>query len=161
MHRERRGRGRERRWGKVGPGASRKEGSYRVPVTAQDATLVEALILDWCGSLGSASATVRIDTTKPQTEALNDVNVRRMGLARLHFRVTEPSGLSPSAKVVIKTRRSTGRPVTTITFDSLETNVEHIHPFKLTFASGLYRWCVWPPTWPATYRTRWPSLSSG
>jgi hypothetical protein len=118
-------------------------GSYTVPVTAQGTTTVEARILDWCGNLGSASATVRIDTTKPQTEALNDVNVRRFRLARLHFRVTEPSGLSPSAKVVIRIRRSTGHLVKTITFDSLETNVEHIHPFTVTFAGGLYRWCVY------------------
>ena len=64
-------------------------GSYLVPITAQGETLVEARILDWCGNLGSASATVRIDTTKPQTEALNGVNVRRFGFAKLHFRVTE------------------------------------------------------------------------
>jgi hypothetical protein len=117
--------------------------SYTVPVTAQGATLVEARILDCCGNLGSASVTVRIDTTKPQTEALNNVNVRRFGLARLHLRVTEPFGLSPSAEVVIRIRRSSGQLVKTITLDDLEMNVEYIHTFKVTFARGLYRWAVW------------------
>jgi len=118
-------------------------GSYTVPVTAQGATLVEARILDWCGNLGSASATVRIDTTKPHPEALDAVRVRRMGLAKLHFRVTEPAGLSPSSKVVIRIRRPNGQIVKTLTFDDLATNVEHTQSFKVTFNRGLYRWYVY------------------
>ena len=118
-------------------------GSYTVPVTAQGATLVEARILDWCGNLGSASATVRIDTTKPHPEALDAVRVRRMGLAKLHFRVTEPAGLSPSVKVTIRIRKPNGQIMKTIILDDVATNVEHTQSFKVTFNRGLYRWYVY------------------
>jgi len=118
-------------------------GSYTVPVTAQGATLVEARILDWCGNLGSASATVRIDTTKPHPEALDAVRVRRMGLAKLHFRVTEPAELSPNANVVIRIRKPNGQIVKTITLDDVAMNVEQTHTFKVMFNRGLYRWFVY------------------
>jgi len=115
--------------------------SYTVPVTTQGAITVNAQALDWCNKVGTASATVNIDTTKPTTAALNDVSVKRNKTAKLKFSITEPAGLSPSAKVVIEIKRSKST-AKTITIASAPTNAPQTCSFKCKLAKGTYKWYV-------------------
>jgi len=115
--------------------------SYTVPVTTQGAITVNAQALDWCNKVGTASATVNIDTTKPTTAALNDVSVKRNKTAKLNFSITEPAGLSPSAKVVIEIKRSKST-AKTITIASAPTNAPQTYSFKCKLAKGTYKWYV-------------------
>ena len=40
----------------------------------------------------TSTATFKIDTTKPTTDAINAVSVKRKQTAKLKFRVSEPAG---------------------------------------------------------------------
>ena len=118
--------------------------SYTVPVTTQGAIAVSAQALDWCNRVGTASATVNIDTTKPATDALNAVTVKRNKTAKLKFRITEPTNLSPSAKVVLKIKAvKGGNTVKTITIDNATMNATQTSSFKVTLKKGSYRWYVY------------------
>jgi len=117
--------------------------AYTVPVTTQGAIVVSAQALDWCNRVGTASATVNIDTTKPGTAALGNVSVKKGKTAKLKYRITEPTGLSPSAKVVIKIKRSDGSTAKTATISSAPTNAEQTHSFTCNLAKGTYKWYVY------------------
>ena len=118
--------------------------SYTVPVTTQGAITVSAQALDWCNRVGAASATVNIDTTKPATDARNAVSVKRNKTAKLKFRITEPAGLSPTAKVVIKIKSAKGgNTVKTITIASAPTNSNQTYSFKCTLKKGAYKWYIY------------------
>ena len=117
--------------------------AYTVPVTTQGAITVSAQALDWCNRVGTASATVNIDTTKPGTAALGTVSVKKGKTAKLKYRVTEPAGLSPSAKVVILINRRNGTTAKTITIDSAPTNSQRTYSFRCNLARGSYKWYVY------------------
>ena len=118
--------------------------SCTVPVTTQGALAISAQATDWCNLVGAASATVNIDTTQPTTDALNAVSVKRGKTASLRYRVSEPTNLSPSAKVVLKVMTAKGgRTVKTVTVSSATMNVTHSATFKVTFRKGAYRWYVY------------------
>ena len=117
--------------------------AYTVPVTTQGAIAVSAQALDWCNRVGTASATVNIDTTQPGTAALGDVSVKKGKTAKLKYRITEPAGLSPSAKVVIKIKRSDGSTAKTTTINSAPTNVQQSYSFTCNLAKGSYKWYVY------------------
>jgi len=117
--------------------------AYTVPVTTQGAIAVSAQALDWCNRVGSAGATVNIDTTQPETAALGNVSVTKGKTAKLKYRVTEPAGLSPSAKVVIKIKRGNGTTAKSITIDSAPTNAQQTYSFRCNLARGSYKWYVY------------------
>jgi hypothetical protein len=117
--------------------------AYTVPVTTQGAIAVSAQALDWCNRVGTASATVNIDTTKPETAALGNVSVKKGKTAKLKYRITEPAGLSPSAKVVIKIKRGNGTTAKTITINSAQTNAQQSYSFTCNLAKGTYKWYVY------------------
>jgi len=117
--------------------------AYTVPVTIQGAIAVSAQALDWCNRVGTASATVNIDTTKPETAALGNVSVKKGKTAKLKYRITEPAGLSPTAKVVIKIKRGNGTTAKTITINSAQTNAQQTYSFKCNLAKGTYKWYVY------------------
>ena len=117
--------------------------SYTVPVATQGAITVSAQALDWCNRVGTASATVNIDTTKPETAALGNVSVKKGKTAKLKYRITEPAGLSPTAKVVIKIKRGNGTTAKTITINSAQTNAQQTYSFKCNLAKGTYKWYVY------------------
>jgi hypothetical protein len=90
------------------------------------------------------SVTVNIDTTKPTTAALNAVNVKRGRTATLKFRISEPTDLSPSAKVVLKVKTAkTSRTVMTKTLNGVPMNVQQAYSFRATFKKGSYKWYVY------------------
>ena len=118
--------------------------SYTVPVTTQGAIAVSVQALDWCNRVGTASATVNIDTTKPTTDALNAVSVKKGNSAKLKYRITEPTNLSPKAKVVLKIKKAKGgNTVKTMTIKSATMNATHSYGFKVTLKKGSYRWYVY------------------
>ena len=117
--------------------------AYTVPVTTQGAIIVSAQALDWCNRVGAASVTVNIDTTKPETAALGNVSVKKGKTAKLKYRVTEPAGLSPSAKVVIKIKRGNGTTAKTFTINSAPVNSLRTYGFKCNLAKGSYKWYVY------------------
>ncbi len=117
--------------------------AYTVPTSTQGAITVNAQAFDWCNRVGAASATINIDTTKPETTALGNVSVKRGNTARLKYRITEPAGLSPSAKVVIKIRRGNGTTAKTITINSAPTNARRTYSFRCNLAKGSYKWYVY------------------
>jgi hypothetical protein len=118
--------------------------SYTVPVTTQGAIAVSAQALDWCNRVGTASATVNIDTTKPDTDALNAVSVKKGKNAKLKFRISEPVGLSPGAQVVIKIKSAKGgNTVKTITIPSAPVNSNQTYSFKCTLKKGAYKWYIY------------------
>ena len=118
--------------------------SYTVPVTTQGPIVVSAQATDWCGRVGSASATVNIDTTQPTTDALNAVKVKRNKTAKLKFVIGEPAGLSPIARVVLEVRASKGgRVVRTETLTGVPMNVTQSYGLKVAFKKGAYRWYVY------------------
>ena len=112
-----------------------------MPTTTQGLISVSAQVFDWCNRVGTASATVRIDTTKPGTDALNAVSVRRGKIAELRFRVSEPSDLSPSARVALQVKKG-GRVVKTKTLRSVPMNTTEMYSFRVTLKKGSYRWSV-------------------
>jgi hypothetical protein len=117
--------------------------AYTVPTTTEGPIAVSVQALDWCNRIGTASATVNIDTTKPETEALNNASVKRRKTANLKFRVSEPANLSPSAKVVIKVKRRNGTTAKTITIAAAPMNAQQTASFKCTLAKGTYKWYVY------------------
>jgi hypothetical protein len=116
--------------------------SYTVPTSTQGSVVVSVQALDWCNAVGTASATVRIDTTQPRTQAQNAVSVRRGSTARLKYRVSEPADLSPTADVVIQVKKS-GRVVKTFRFADTPMNSDRTYSFRCTLAKGSYRWYVY------------------
>jgi hypothetical protein len=120
------------------------ETTYTVPVTTEGAITVDAQALDWCNRVGTASATVNIDTTKPHTDALNAVTVKKGKTATLKFRISEPADLSPSAKVVLKVKANKGgRTPMTKTLNGVPMNARQTYSFKVTFKKGSYKWYVY------------------
>ena len=117
--------------------------AYTVPTSTQGAIIVNAQAFDWCNRVGAASATINIDTTKPGTAALGNVSVKRGKTARLKYRVTEPAGLSPSAKVVIKIKRGNGTTAKTFTIRNAPTNSKRTYSFTCNLAKGSYKWHVY------------------
>ena len=117
--------------------------SYTVPVTTQGGITVYARATDWCSITAATSEVVKIDATKPETAALGNVSVKKGNTARLKYRVTEPAGLSPSAKVVILINRRNGTTAKTITIDSAPTNSQRTYSFRCNLARGSYKWYVY------------------
>ena len=117
--------------------------SYTVPVTTQGGITVYARATDWCSITAATSEVVKIDATKPETAALGNVSVKKGNTARLKYRVTEPAGLSPSAKVVIKIKRGNGTTAKTITIRSAPTNSKRTCSFRCNLAKGTYKWYVY------------------
>jgi hypothetical protein len=118
--------------------------SYTVPVTTQGAIAVSVQALDWCNRVGTASATVNIDTTKPDTDALNAVSVKKGKNAKLKFRISEPVGLSPSANVVIKIKSvKGGNTAMRITIPDAPVNSNQTYSFKCTLKKGAYKWYIY------------------
>lgn len=116
---------------------------YTVPVTTQGPVVVTVQALDWCNRVGTSSATVNIDTTKPATDALKSVTVKRNKIASLKYRISEPTNLSPSAAVVITIKaKKSGRTVKTINVPSVPMNTMQTAKVKATFAKGSYKWFV-------------------
>lgn len=117
--------------------------SLTVPVTEQGAIVVDARAYDWCNRVGSATVTVNIDTTRPGTEALRDVRVKKGRTARLRYRVTEPAGLSPTADVVISVERADGTTAKTLRVADAPVNVEGSVSFACDLRKGRYTWHVY------------------
>ena len=118
--------------------------SYTVPASTQGRIRVEVRALDWCNRVGTAGAMVNIDTTQPRTATLGNVSVTRGKTAMLKFRVSEPSNLSPTAKVVLKAKAARGNRAATIgTLKSVPMNAKQAYSFKCTLAPGTYRWYVY------------------
>ena len=115
--------------------------SYTVPVTTQGEIGVSAQVVDWCDRVGAASTVVRIDTTKPRTDALNAVSVKRGKIAKLKFRVSEPSDLSPTASVTIQVKKG-ARVVMTKTLSGVPMNSTETYSFRVGLKKGSYRWYV-------------------
>ena len=115
--------------------------TYTVPATTQGEITVSAQVFDWCDRVGSASATVRIDTTRPKTDALNAVSVRRGKIARLKFRVSEPTGLSPTGDVTLQIKKGE-RVVWTKVLSSVPMNSTEQYSFRVSLKKGSYRWYV-------------------
>ena len=92
----------------------------------------------------SAPKTFTIDTTKPTTDALNAVSVKRNKTAKLKFRISEPAGHSPSAQVVLKIKAAKGgNTVKTKTLNGVPMNAQQTYSFKVTFKKGSYKWYVY------------------
>jgi hypothetical protein len=116
--------------------------TYVVPTSTQGAITVSVRGIDWCDRIGTASATVHIDTTRPETATLGNASVRRGKAAKLRYRISEPSDLSPSADVVITIKRSNGRTVKTIPVAAGPMNSDRTCSFTCRLARGTYRWYV-------------------
>ena len=120
------------------------ESTYTVPVTTQGVIVVSAQALDWCNHVGTASATVKIDTTPPTTDALKAVSVKKGRSVKMQFRITEPAGLSPTAEVVLKVvAASSGRTVKALTIKAAPMNATQTASFRITFKKGAYKWYVY------------------
>jgi hypothetical protein len=117
--------------------------SYTVPTTTQGAVTVSVQALDWCNQAGAAGATVNIDTTKPGTQTLGNVSVKKGGTAKLRFRVSEPAGLSPTATVTLKVEKSNGKVVKSIPVANVPVNSDRTQPFTCNLAKGTYTWYVY------------------
>ncbi len=117
--------------------------SYTVPIASQGAVQVSVQALDWCNKVGTAQATVKIDTTKPETEALGNVSVKKGKTAKLKYRIGEPAGLSPTADVVIKIKRGNGSTAKTVTKDDVQVNESQTASFKCNLKKGTYTWYVY------------------
>ena len=117
--------------------------TYTVPTTTQGAITVSAQALDWCNKVGSATATVYIDTTQPRTRTLSNCSVRKGGNARLKFRVDEPSNLSPKSKVVIRILRADGSQAKKLEYPSVPMNRDRVAGFTCNLKKGTYTWEVY------------------
>ena len=117
--------------------------SYTVPTTTQGAVTVNVQALDWCNTVGTASATVNIDATQPRTRTLDDASVTKGHNARLKFRVEEPSGLSPQAAVTIKILRSDGSTAKKLDYPSVPVNSDRVAGFECNLRKGTYKWYVY------------------
>ncbi len=83
---------------------------------------------------------VRIDTAGPTCEAPLASSVRRGGVARLSYSVSD--ALSPRADVTIKVRRLDGTAVRTLRAAGVTTGVRHTKSFACTLARGAYTYQV-------------------
>ncbi|MCU0972042.1 MAG: hypothetical protein MUF57_09745 [Gammaproteobacteria bacterium] len=117
--------------------------AYTVPTSTQGAVIVSVQALDWCNKVGSAQATVNIDTTKPQTKTLGNVSVKRGKSASFKYSITKPAGLSPTADVTIKITKSGGKVVKSISAADVPVNSDQAKSFKCTLAKGKYTWSVY------------------
>lgn len=117
--------------------------SYTIPNSTQGAVTVSVQALDWCNKIGTAQATVNIDTTKPETETQGDVRVARKKTAQLKFQITEPEGLSPTADVTIKIKRGNGSTAKTLKKRGAPVNSKQTASFKCTLPKGTYTWEVY------------------
>ena len=117
--------------------------SYTVPTTTQGAIAVSAQALDWCNKVGTATATVYIDTTQPRTRTLDDCTVKKGHNARLKFRVEEPSNLSPKAKVTIRILRADGSQAKKLEYPSVPMNRDRVAGFTCNLKKGTYTWEVY------------------
>ena len=117
--------------------------SYAVPTSSQGAVSVTVQALDWCNNAGTASATVNIDTTKPGTKTRGNATVKRGNTAKLKYRVSEPSGLSPTADVVIKVNDGKGDAVKTVTVGGATVNANLAASFTCNLKKGTYKWYVY------------------
>ena len=115
--------------------------TYTVPALDGPVT-VSAQALDWCNKAGSASITVHIDTSKPGTQTLGSVTVKKGKTATLRFRVTEPANGSPTVQATLKIAKSNGRVVLTIPVPNTPVNVDRGQPFQCNLAKGTYTWSV-------------------
>ncbi len=104
----------------------------------------EVTVLNVTDGTTSAPKTFAIDTTKPSTDAINAISVKRGKTAKLQFRISEPAGHSPSAQVVLKVKAVKGsRTVKTITIKNVAMNVVRTSSFKVTLKKGSYKWYVY------------------
>jgi hypothetical protein len=126
-----------------GVGAWTDGASYTVPTSSQGSIAVSVQALDWCNKVGTASATVNIDTTKPGTETQGNVTVRKGRTAKLKYSIDEPAGLSPTADVVIKVKRGSGRTAKTITANDVPVGPSQTASFTCKLAKGKYTWYVY------------------
>ncbi len=117
--------------------------SYTVPTSTQGAVPVNVQALDWCNKVGTANATVNIDTTEPETEALNDPSVKKGKKAKLKYRITEPAGLSPTADVTIKIKRGNGTTAKTFRMNDVPVNTDRAKSFTCNLDKGKYTWSVY------------------
>ena len=68
--------------------------------------------------------------------------VKRGRTATLKFKISEPAGLSPTSKVVLKVKSAkTSRTVKTLS--KVLMNVQRAYSFKATFKKGSYKWYVY------------------
>lgn len=116
---------------------------YTVPVSDQGSIPVLVQAFDWCNRVGTAQVTVKIDTTRPGTQTLGNVTIKKGQTAVLKYRVTEPAGLSPTADVVIAIKKSGGATVKTFTQQAVSVNAEHGESFTCTLGKGRYAWYVY------------------
>ncbi len=115
--------------------------TYTVPASTQGEITVSAQVLDWCDRVGSASAVVKIDITRPIPDALNAVSVKRGKVAKLRFRVSEPAGLSPTATVLLQVKK--GRKVVmSKTLSGVPMNATEQYSFRAAMTKGSYAWYV-------------------
>ncbi len=78
-------------------------GVWTSPKSWQGSTVVSVQALDWCDNTSeTANAVVHVDMTRPVAKALNAPVVRPHQRVTLKYRVKEPPGLSPTAKVRIR-----------------------------------------------------------
>jgi len=117
--------------------------AYTVPTTTQGAVTVSAQALDWCNKVGSATATVYIDTTQPRTRTLGSCTVKKGHNARLKFRVEEPSNLSPKSKVTIRIMRGDGSQAKKLEYPSVPMNRDRVAGFTCNLKKGTYTWEVY------------------
>ena len=115
--------------------------SYTVPAVDGPVT-VSAQAVDWCNQTGSATVTVHIDTSKPGTQTLGDVTVKKGKTATLRFRVTEPANGSPTVSVTIKIAKSNGKVVKTIPIANVPVNSDRSQSFQCNLAKATYTWSV-------------------
>ena len=83
---------------------------------------------------------MRIDTAGPTCRAPLASSVRRGGLAKLSYSVSD--ALSPRADVTIKVRRLDGTAVRTLRAAGVTTGVHHTKAFFCPLARGAYRYQV-------------------
>jgi len=116
---------------------------YTVPLSEQGPIPVLVQAFDWCNNVGTAQVTIKIDATRPGTQTLGNVAVKRGRTAVLKYRVTEPAGLSPTADVVIAVKKRGGAIVATFRADAVPVNAERSESFTCTLGKGRYIWYVY------------------
>lgn len=123
-------------------GAWTEGAGYTVPVSSQGSIPVLVQAFDWCNHVGTAQVTVKIDATRPTTQTLGNVTVKKGRTAVLKYRVTEPSGLSPTADVVIVIKKGAAT-VKTFAAQTVPVNAAQGESFTCTLGKGRYTWWVY------------------
>ena len=114
------------------------------PKSWQGSTVVGVRALDWCGNTSeTANAVVHVDMTRPVTKALNAPVVRPRQRVTLKYRVKEPPGLSPTAKVRIKVWSDKTGNVVMARNAIVPVNSDRSWSFKPQWPVGTYRWYVY------------------